>query len=140
MKKLAMLLAVVAITFASGTAKADGNDDSAQSGSSSPYHWGLAFTIGEGFYVIDNEVWRGPVSFEVVPSWGWDWFKFDLGLAVTFESLEIADTDVGHWSFSFRPGFRIGFKFFRPVFGGVSSRADSLTGPMKRRSPGGDIP
>lgn len=108
MKRLAWLLMAVAITFAANVARAEGEEaEPAASEGGYGYRFGLAFTIGEGFYVVDNEVWRGPVSLEIVPSLGWEWFKFDLGLAVTLESIEIAGTDVGHWSFSFRPGGRL---------------------------------
>ncbi len=58
-------------------------------------------------YFIDGDVYRGPVSLEVVPSFGWDWFKFDLGLYTTLESIKIAGTNVGNWNFTFRPGGRV---------------------------------
>ena len=71
------------------------------------YSFGLAATIGEGMYIIDGDVYRSPVSLEAVPSLGWSWFKFDLGLLTTLESIKIAGSNVGHWNFTFRPGGRL---------------------------------
>lgn len=68
---------------------------------------GIAATLGEGFYVIDDKGYRGPFSLEAVGSIGWYWFKLDLGLYTTFEHLYLADTRAGYWSFQVRPGMRI---------------------------------
>lgn len=100
-------LLVVAITTAAGAARAeeessgDGGGDYANSG------FALAITIGETIYLIDGDGYRGPVSLEVVPSFGWTWIKLDLGLSTALESLRIADTSVGYWNFTFRPGGRL---------------------------------
>jgi hypothetical protein len=104
MKRFGILCITVAIVGASPLALAgEGSSD----GNSNAYGFGLALTIGEGMFFIHHDVYRGPVSLEVVPSFGWSWFKFDLGLATTLESVEIAGTDVGHWAFTFRPGGRL---------------------------------
>lgn len=62
----------------------------------------LSLTIGESLYVVDDEVLRGPISLEVVPSYGWEWISIDLGIYATLEELESSDRDL-----MFRPGFRI---------------------------------
>ncbi len=71
------------------------------------YEVGLAATIGESVYFLDGTGHRGPVSLEVVPSVGWKWFKFDLGLSTTLESIRIEGTNIGYWNFTFRPGARL---------------------------------
>jgi hypothetical protein len=81
-------------------------DGGSQSGSNET-SFSMALTIGEGMYFIDHDVYRSPVSLELVPSLGWSWFKFDLGLSTTLESVEIAGSDVGHWDLTFRPGGRL---------------------------------
>jgi hypothetical protein len=58
-------------------------------------------------YFTHGSTYRGPVSLEVVPSFGWEWIKLDLGLSTTLESIEIAGTNWGHWNWTFRPGARI---------------------------------
>lgn len=111
MKKLASLLIIVAMTMSAAVAMADeGSEEGSgeqKSERSSGYNWGLDFTIGEGMVFHDGDVFRGPVNLELVPSFGWKWFKFDLGLLVTLESLEIDGSDIGHWNFTFRPGGRL---------------------------------
>ena len=95
------LLAAVSATFLpAGMSEAGENSDEG-------YENGLAFTVGEGAYFINNGVYRSPVSLEMVPSFGWSWFKFDLGMSTTLESLRIADTNVGYWNFTFSPGARM---------------------------------
>ena len=106
----ARVLFVVAMTLAAGgVARAEEGSQSTETGSSGRYDYtfGLALTIGEGMYFIDGSVYRSPVSLELVPSLGWSWFKFDLGLSATLESIRIAGTDVGYWNFTFRPGARL---------------------------------
>jgi len=105
MKKLSkigpvLFFALAITTFVAGTAKADAGGDYG-------YSFGLAATIGEGMYIIDGDVYRSPVSLEAVPSLGWTWFKFDLGVLTTLESVAIAGSNVGHWNFTFRPGGRL---------------------------------
>jgi hypothetical protein len=107
MKSTIRILVLVAITLAAGVARADDESQSAAAAKVNGYNFGLAFTIGEGMYFVHKDVYRGPVSLEVVPSFGWSWFKFDLGLSTTLESVEIAGSDVGHWNFTFRPGARL---------------------------------
>lgn len=115
MKTMIWFLLVTATTLGAGVASAE---ESAQSDSSSSKQsqsgdseggidFSLAFTIGEGVYFVNSDVYRGPVSLEVVPSVGWTWFKFDLGLSTTLESVEIGGTDLGEWNFQFRPGARL---------------------------------
>ena len=100
------ILSVLAITFAASAARAD--EGSNPSSSDDGYRWGLALTLGEGMYFVHGHgVTRGPFSLEAVPSLGWSWFKFDLGVGVTIESLKVAGTDVGHWNLFFRPGARL---------------------------------
>lgn len=103
----AWMVGVIAILFAAGVARAEDASEAKGDAESSGYAWGVAFTIGEGMYFIDSDVYRGPVSLEVVPSFGWSWFKFDLGLSTTLESVRIAGTNVGYWNFTFRPGGRL---------------------------------
>ena len=104
MKTTAIILSVAAITLAAGAAKAD--ESSEEFGwTSSGFNLGLS--LGEGVYFVDGEAYREQVSFEVVPSWGWDWFRFDLGVLTTFESFRIGDTNVGNWNFTFRPGGKV---------------------------------
>lgn len=106
MKFTMQILFAVAMMFAAGAAKAEdaeSEDESRNNG----YRFGLALTLGEGMYFIDGDVYRGPVTLEVVPSLGWTWFKFDLGLYTTLESIRIAQTKVGYWNFTFRPGGRL---------------------------------
>jgi hypothetical protein len=107
MKFTAPLLFVIAITFAAGAARAEEGSESSERKNPNSYGFGLALTIGEGMYFIHDEVYRGPVSLEIVPSFGWSWFKFDLGLSTTLESIRIAGTHVGNWNFTFRPGGRL---------------------------------
>jgi hypothetical protein len=107
MKKLASLLIIVAMTLSAALAVADEGSSSKDSSSKSGYNWGLDFTIGEGMVFYQGDVYRRPVNLELVPSFGWKWFKFDLGLVVGLESLEVAGTDIGHWAFTFRPGGRL---------------------------------
>jgi hypothetical protein len=103
MKTLTMTL--LALGLFAGTARAA--DESSGGDQSNSGGFSLAATVGEGMYFIDGSVYRGPVSIELVPSFGWRWFKVDLGLANKLESIEIAGTNVGEWSFSFRPGARL---------------------------------
>jgi hypothetical protein len=107
MKFMTRFLLVVAITLAAGAARAEEESESSDDESSSGYRFGLQLTIGEGMYFIHNDVYRSPVTLELVPSLGWSWFKFDLGVSTTLESLEIAGSDVGHWDLTFRPGGRL---------------------------------
>ncbi len=107
MKKAVTALFVVAIALAAVEARAEEGAGSSETGSKRGFTFGFAATIGEGMYFIDHHVYRGPVSLEVVPSIGWSWFKFDLGLYWTVESLRISDTRVGFWNFTFRPGGRL---------------------------------
>jgi len=104
MKTTALILTVAAITLAAGTAKADE--------SSEEYGWtgsgfNLGLTLGEGVYFVDGDAYREQFSFEVVPSWGWEWFRFDLGLLTTFESFQVVDTNLGYWNFTLRPGGKV---------------------------------
>ena len=103
MKSRARILFVVAMMLAAGAVRA--GEQGAPTGRG--YSFGLAITLGEGMYFIDDNVYRGPVSLEVVPSLGWTWFKFDLGVSTTLESIRIAGTHVGDWSMIFRPGGRL---------------------------------
>lgn len=100
--KIKTILSAIALcaVFSTGTAKAD-------SAGKYDYTFGLAATIGEGMYFIHGDVYRSPVSLEAVPSLGWSWFKFDLGLLTTLESVKVAGSNVGHWNFTFRPGGRL---------------------------------
>jgi hypothetical protein len=104
MKTTAMILTVAAITLGTGVAKAEE--------SSEGYEWtssgfNLGLTLGEGVYFVDGDAYREQFSFEVVPSWGWAWFRFDLGLLTTFESFQVGDTNLGNWNFTFRPGGKV---------------------------------
>jgi hypothetical protein len=107
MRYLAQVLLVVAITLAAGAARAEEESQSTGNESSRGYSFGLQLTLGEGMYFIHTDVYRSPVTLELVPSIGWSWFKFDLGLSTTLESVQIAGSDVGHWDFTFRPGGRL---------------------------------
>lgn len=101
MKTILCALLGVVMTFAAvGAAEAaeESNNDSGFS---------LNLTIGERVYFLDGDAYRGPVSLEVVPSFGWNWFKFDLGLYATLESIKIEGWNVGYWNFTFRPGGRV---------------------------------
>jgi hypothetical protein len=104
MKTTWLVTTMVAIALASSPATAE---EKAVEEEPDETSFGFAFTIGEGMYFIDDDVYRGPVSLEVVPWFGWPWFKIDLGLSTTLESIEIAGTNVGHWNFTFRPGGRV---------------------------------
>ena len=101
--QIVSLFSALAILFAVGTARADEGVDADSGG----YTMGVALTIGEGVYFVDGHGYRGPVSLEVVPSIGWAWFKFDLGVSTTLESVKIADTNFGDWNVTFRPGGRL---------------------------------
>jgi hypothetical protein len=101
------ILFVVAITLAAGAASAEEASQSSGNESSDGYSFGLQLTIGEGMYFIHSDVYRSPVTLELVPSLGWSWFKFDLGLSTTLESVQIAGGHVGYWNFTFRPGGRL---------------------------------
>jgi hypothetical protein len=107
MKNAARILLAVAITLAAGVAGAEEESQAEDDGSSDDGGFGLMATIGETIFIIDGDGYRGPVSLEVVPSLGWSWLRFDLGLSTTLESLRIAGTSVGHWNFTFRPGGRL---------------------------------
>ena len=107
MKSTAWVLFVVAITLAAGAAGAEEGTPSTEAAKSGGYYFGLAGTIGEGMYFTKGNVYRSPVSLEMVPSFGWSWFKFDLGLSTTVETIQIADTNLGAWNFTFRPGGRL---------------------------------
>jgi hypothetical protein len=107
MRTTAWVLSLVAMTFAAGAASADRHDDSGESSENRGSTFSLAFTIGEGMVFYDGDVYRGPVTLELVPSFGWSWFKFDLGLYSTLESIRIEGTNVGYWNFTFRPGGRV---------------------------------
>ncbi len=98
MKYTVRVLVVVAMLLAAGAAKADGGNES---------NFSLALTIGERVYFLDGDSFRGPVSLEIVPSFGWTWFKIDLGLYMTLESIRIEGWNVGYWNFTFRPGGRL---------------------------------
>jgi len=100
MKNKALILTVAAITLAAGVAESQEYEETSSG-------FNLALTLGAGMYFVDGDVHREQVSFEVIPSWGWDWFRFDLGLMTTFESFQVADTNLGNWNFTFRPGGRV---------------------------------
>ncbi|RJO65979.1 MAG: hypothetical protein C4523_14450 [Myxococcales bacterium] len=100
MKPIASILAAAVVVLSAGAARAETPTYY------SDYGLGFALTVGEGMYIIDNNVYRAPVSLELVPSLGWTWVKFDLGLYTTLESLDVAGTEVGNWNFTFRPGGR----------------------------------
>jgi hypothetical protein len=108
-------VAIVAI-LAGGQAKAYEDSRPSYNG----YRFGLALTLGEGMYFFHygdyHDVYRGPVSLEVVPSYGWGWFKVDLGLYMTLESIRIAGGNVGNWNFTFRPGGRVTSPWFPLYF------------------------
>jgi hypothetical protein len=99
-----VVLAVIALLLVS-TARAQ--EDYQPSATGSGYTFGLAVTLGEQVYFIDSDAFRGPVSLELVPSFGWPLLKLDLGLYTTFESVQIGSSSVGHWNFTFRPGARL---------------------------------
>jgi len=107
MRIAARILLVVAMTLVAGAASAEEESQSTENDSSDGYRFGLQLTIGEGMYFIDHDVYRSPVSLELVPSLGWSWFKFDLGLSTTLESVRVAGGHVGYWNFTFRPGGRL---------------------------------
>lgn len=107
MKSILHILSALAIALASHTAEAEEGSRSDNENRNRGYSIGLAATVGEGMYFIDGNVYRSPVTLEVVPSLGWSWFKFDLGLSTTLESVRIENTNVGHWNFTFRPGGRL---------------------------------
>ncbi len=107
MKSTTQILLVVAITLAAHMANAEEESKSDKGSGERGYAIGLAATIGEGMYFIDSDVYRSPVTLEVVPSIGWSWLKFDLGLSTTLESVQIAGRNVGYWNFTFRPGARL---------------------------------
>lgn len=104
MKTLIRSLFVLGIVFSTAAATAQETDGGA---SSSKGVFKLDATIGESLYVLEGEAYRGPVSFELVPSFGWEYFRIDLGLGTTLESIEIGGTHVGEWAFLFRPGARL---------------------------------
>ena len=106
-KSSVWVLFAAMLTLSAGVARAEDGEASAKEKDSDAYTFGLAFTIGEGVYFVHDEAYRGPVSLEVVPSFGWDWFKFDFGVSTTLESVKIAGTNVGNWNFTFRPGARL---------------------------------
>jgi len=91
--------------LAARTARAQEEYQSSETGSG--YTMGLAATIGETVYFINSDAYRGPVSLELVPSFGWPLLKIDLGLSTTFESVHIEGSNAGHWNFTFRPGARL---------------------------------
>jgi hypothetical protein len=104
MKTTALILTVAAISLTAGVAKAQEQSE--------PFGWTssgfeLGLTLGEGVYFVDGDAYREQVSFEVVPSFGWEWFRFDLGLLTTFESFHVGDTNLGNWNFTFRPGGKV---------------------------------
>jgi hypothetical protein len=99
MRTLSCALLAIALTFAAGAARAD------EGGSDAGFS--LALTLGERVFFLDGDTYRGPFSLEAVPSFGWTWFKFDLGLYATLESVRIEGWNVGHWNFTFRPGGRL---------------------------------
>lgn len=96
MRTLSCALLIFALTFAADVARAD-NDPG----------FSLALTLGERVFFLDGDAYRGPFSLEAVPSFGWTWFKFDLGLYATLESVRIEGWNVGNWNFTFRPGGRV---------------------------------
>lgn len=98
--KTALVGLVLATTLFAGPALAYGSHHEG-------YTQGLAVTLGEVLYSIDGDVYRGPLSLELVPSFGGPWLKLDLGLLVTLESIGVADTHAGYRSFTFRPGLRL---------------------------------
>ena len=100
LRSTALVVSVAAITLAAGATRAE-------AASSNGYTFGLALTIGEGVYFVHKSAYRGPVSLEAVPSFGWSWFKFDLGVSTTLESVRIAGSKLGYWNWTFRPGGRI---------------------------------
>ncbi len=104
MKSTALVLSVAVVTLATGLARADDGSEL------SPFDhsgFGLALTLGEGMYFVHGSVYREQVTFEVVPSFGWSWFKIDLGLYIAFEDLWIPGFHSGSWNFTFRPGGRV---------------------------------
>jgi hypothetical protein len=107
MKFTASVLFAVAIVLSAGAVSAEEESQSMEGDSSRGYAIGLAATIGEGMYFVHGDVYRSPVSLELVPSIGWSWLKLDLGLSTTLESVRIAGTHVGYWNFTFRPGARL---------------------------------
>jgi hypothetical protein len=108
MSRLKWMLIITSIALWAGLANAEESAESTQEdGESNGPSFGIYVTIGEGMIFIHSDVYRSPVSLEAVPSLGWSWFKFDLGLYTTLEDLPIADSSAGHWNFTFRPGARL---------------------------------
>ncbi|MFA6034560.1 MAG: hypothetical protein WC889_16800 [Myxococcota bacterium] len=70
----------------------------------------LGLSIGEGMAINGSSVSRIPVSLELVPSLGWTWFKFDLGLYITLEDLQAGNVALDK-NLTLRPGCR-----FTPTF------------------------
>lgn len=102
---LASASLLLPLVLAPGVARAE--EPSGGGSERSPLAFGLNVTIGEGMYFIDSDVYRGPVSLEIMPALELEWFTIDFGLSTTLESIRIAETDVGNWNFTFRPGIRI---------------------------------
>lgn len=96
MLAMALVILPAGLAVASEEADDDGGLD-----------FGLAVTLGEGMIFTNGQVYRGPVTVEVVPSLGWTWFKFDLGLHTALENLRIPGSNIGRWHFGFRPGARL---------------------------------
>jgi hypothetical protein len=104
MKTTVLVLSVVAITLAASVGPAKAASEFPTTDHSG---FGLSITLGEGMYFVNGTVYRQQVSLEVVPSFGWSWFKIDFGLYTVLESLWIPNYNVGYWNFTFRPGGRM---------------------------------
>jgi hypothetical protein len=106
MRTVSLAVIVAVTTLSANSARAD-RDDRSSYDDDERGRGSFALTMGESVYFVGGSAYRGPFSLEAVPSFGWRWFKLDLGLSTTLESVRIAGTDVGDWNFTFRPGGRI---------------------------------
>lgn len=107
MRSTVRTICAVAVLCAAGLAAAGEPSGATQATSRRSSGFGVALTIGEGIYFYGGGAYRGPVSLEVLPSFGGAWIRVDLGLATTLESVRIEGTHVGDWNFTFRPGARL---------------------------------
>jgi hypothetical protein len=106
MKVTVLVSCLVSMMLVSVLASAEEGSGSTGTKPGSGHEFSLTGTIGDGAYFIDDKVYRGPVSLEVVPSVGWTWFAADFGVSTTLESIKIAGSHVGNWNTTFRPGAR----------------------------------
>jgi len=102
--KLLLLVPILVALLSANLAMADSRSASRRGGAQ---HFALNLTLGETAFRISKKLYRGPFSLELMPSMEMGWLTVDLGLLTALEKVHIANTELGNWGITLRPGGRL---------------------------------